>query len=166
MYEVGEYIVHPGQGVCKVDGITEGDSPNYLLMPVGSRHPMRISFPVASEGRLRRVLTSEEARSIIAEYPTMEPEGFTDRSNALEEEHFKNEIRRGSCRDTVRVAKTFRHRIAQVRANNRKPPVSYERIYKQASERSLEELAVALGTSQEDVASMFQALEGEDVRAN
>lgn len=166
MYEVGEYIVHPGQGVCRVDGITEGDNPTYQLMPVGVRHPMRISFPVASEARLRRVLTGEEARRIIAEYPSMEPEGFHDRSNALEEEHFKNEIRRGTCRDSVRVAKTFRHRIAQVRANNKKPPVAYERILKQASERSLSELAVALGTSQEDVVALFQAADGEDVRNN
>ena len=25
MYEVGDYIVHPGQGVCLIEAVTDGD---------------------------------------------------------------------------------------------------------------------------------------------
>ena len=156
MYQVGEYIVHPGQGVCKVEGIAENPTAVYELMPIGQRHPMKISFPVASEAKLRPVLSREEAQELIDQYPTIPVEDFRDRSNALEEEHFKNEIRRGTCRDTVRIVKTFRARIAQTKANNKKPPAAYERILKQASERSLSELAVALDTTPEDVMVLFQ----------
>lgn len=156
MYEVGEYIVHPGQGVCKVEGIAENPTAVYELMPIGQRHPMKISFPVASEAKLRPVLSREEAQELIDQYPTIPVEDFRDRSNALEEEHFKNEIRRGTCRDTVRIVKTFRARIAQTKANNKKPPAAYERILKQASERSLSELAIALDTTPEDVMVLFQ----------
>jgi len=156
MYQVGEYIVHPGQGVCKVEAIAEGPTAVYELMPIGQRHPMKISFPVASEAKLRPVLSREEAQELIDQYPTIPVEDFRDRSNALEEEHFKNEIRRGPCRDTVRIVKTFRARIAQTKANNKKPPAAYERILKQASERSLSELAVALDTTPEDVMVLFQ----------
>jgi CarD family transcriptional regulator len=156
MYQVGEYIVHPGQGVCKVEAIAEGPTAVYELMPIGQRHPMKISFPVASEAKLRPVLSREEAQELIDQYPTIPVEDFRDRSNALEEEHFKNEIRRGTCRDTVRIVKTFRARIAQTKANNKKPPAAYERILKQASERSLSELAVALDTTPEDVMVLFQ----------
>ena len=49
MYEVGEYIVHPGQGVCKVEDVIENPEVSYMLMPVGpipcalaSRSPVRI----------------------------------------------------------------------------------------------------------------------------
>lgn len=156
MYQVGEYIVHPGQGVCKVEAIAEGPTAVYELMPIGQRHPMKISFPVASEAKLRPVLSREEAQELIDQYPTIPVEDFRDRSNALEEEHFKNEIRRGTCRDTVRIVKTFRARIAQTKANNKKPPAAYERILKQASERSLSELAIALDTTPEDVMVLFQ----------
>lgn len=156
MYQVGEYLVHPGQGVCKVGKIVSEPQQTYLLEPVGSRHHMRISFPVASEGRLRPVLSKTEAEQLIDDYPTIEPDDYTERSVALEEEHFKNEIRRGSCRDSVRVAKTFRARIAEVRARNKRPPVAYERILKQACERSLQELAVALDTTPEDVRGLFE----------
>lgn len=156
MYEVGEYIVHPGQGVCKVENIVQEPHAVYQLLPIGQRHPMKISFPVASEAKLRPVLTRQEAQDIIDEYPTMAIEEFNGRSNALEEEHFRNEIRHGSCEDSVRIVKTFRRRIAQTRARNKKPPVAYERILKQASKRSLEELAVALDSTPDDVEALFE----------
>lgn len=162
MYEVGEYIVHPGQGVCKVEGVKQGDHPVYELMPVGERHPMRISFPVASEDKLRPVLSASEAKEIISQYPSMDVEEFTERSNALEEEHFRNEIKRGTCRDSVRIVKTFRQRIAQTRARNKKPPVVYERILKQASKRSLDELSVALDLTPDDVKSLFENSMGDE----
>lgn len=155
MYEIGEYVVHPGQGVCKVEGIASAPQECYQLMPVTSHNPMLISFPVASESRLRPILSKDEALALISVYPTLAPDDFTDRSNALEEEHFKAKIRRGSCRDTVRIVKTFRARIEAVRANNKKPPVVYERILKEARERSLSEMAIALGVTQDDVASLF-----------
>ncbi len=157
MYKVGEYVVHPGQGVCKVEEITDDAAPSYKLMPVGQRNPMLISFPVASEGRLRPILSREEARAIIREYPTMTVENFTDRSRALEEEHFKKEIKNGSCQDSVRIVKTFRKRIADVQAKNKKPPVVFQRILKEASERSLREMSVALDMSSEDVAALFES---------
>lgn len=166
MYEIGEYIVHPGQGVCKVDEIISNPQETYLLLPVGVRNPVRISFPVASEGRLRPVLSRDEAERLIAEFPEMDPDDFTERSLALEEEHFKNQIRRGSCRDSVRIVKTFRQRIADVKARNKRPPVVYERILKQASERSLSELAIALGTTPDDVRLLFESQEGQDFSEN
>ena len=82
MYQVGEYIVHPGQGVCKVEAIAEGPTAVYELMPIGQRHPMKISFPVASEAKLRPVLSREEAQELIDQYPTIPVEDFRDRSNA------------------------------------------------------------------------------------
>ena len=165
MYKVGQYVVHPGQGVCKVEAIEDDPQATYMLMPVGGRHPMRISFPVTSEGRLRPVIGRKQAEQIIGEYTELPLEELSSRSNALEEERFKTELRRGSCRDAVRIAKTFRTRIEQVKASNKRPPVAYERIFKQASERSLQELAVAMGVSEDDVVQLLKASE-EDARNN
>lgn len=155
MYNIGQYIVHPGQGVCRVEGVVEEPTAVYKLMPVGQRNPMRIIFPVASEGKLRPVLSHDEAMELIDQYATLQVDEYTDRSSALEEDHFKREIRQGTCRDTMRIVKTFRTRIAETRARNKKPPVVYERILKQASKRSLEELSVALGMSTDDVRMLF-----------
>ena len=156
MYHVGEFIVHPGQGVCKVEGIVKEPMAVYQLMPIGQRHPMRISFPLASADKLRPVLSRDEAMQIIEQYPNMKIDDFVGRSNEIEEEHFRSKIRSGTCRDSVRIVKTFRQRIAETQARNKKPPVVYARILKQASQRSLEELAVALETTPEDVRMLFE----------
>ena len=157
MYAKGDYVVHPGQGVCEVQDVTEGPNASYLLLPIGQRHPVHINFPVSGEGRLRPVLSHGEAEKIIEDYPVMQLDDFQARSISLEEEHYRNEIRTGSCRDSVRIAKTFRARIADLSQRNKKPPVAYERILKQAQERSLLELSVALGCTPEDVELLFKA---------
>ena len=156
MYEAGDFIVHPGQGVCRVDEVLESPQPTYMLMHVGARHRMRISFPVAGEARLRPVISHDEAEDLIGEYAQMDTVEYTGRSGSLEEEFYRDEIRRGTCRTSMRIVKTFRERIAEVRSRNKRPPVAYERILKQASQRSLAELAVALDVSTDDVVARFE----------
>ncbi|MBO7675661.1 MAG: CarD family transcriptional regulator [Atopobiaceae bacterium] len=163
MYSIGDYIVHPGQGVCRVEGFVEEPQASYQLLPVGMRHPTRIRFPVTNAHKLRPVLTHEEAMELIDEYPTMQVDSYTDRSNALEEEHFRQEIRQGTCRDSMRIVKTFRLRIAETKARNKKPPVAYERILKQASQRSLEELSIALEMPVDDVKTLFEQRSDESL---
>ena len=94
----------------------------------------------------------------------MQLDDFAARSISLEEEHFRNEIRTGTCRDSVRIVKTFRARIEGLSQRNKKPPVAYERILKQAEERSRLEMSVALGCAPEDVAALFER-RSEDVAA-
>lgn len=158
MYEIGDFIVHPGQGVCQVEGVEENPTPVYHLMPVRGRNPILIKYPVASEANLRPVVSAEEAESLIEGFPTLEPDEFTDRSAVLEEKHFKAVIRHGSCLDIMRIAKTFTQRIAAVEAAHRKAPVIYERILKEARERSMEELTCALDESEDEVSARFQAV--------
>lgn len=161
MYSVGDYLVHPGQGVCQVRDVTSGPQAVYQLLPIGKRHPVHISFPVANEGRLRPVLSHDEAQRIIEDYPTIEIERFQARNNSLEEEHYRTEMRQGTCLDSVRIAKTFRARIDELASRNKKPPVAYERILKEARERSSVELAVALDCTPEDVVMLFRRSMGE-----
>ena len=166
MYEVGEYIVHPGQGVCKIDSVVKAPEPTYMLLPVTSTHGMKISFPVANEDRPRPVLSGDEARAIIDEYPAMEPETHTERSNALEEQYYKEEIRNGDCRDSDRIMKTIELRVADLKERGKRPPVAYERVLKRATERALSELAVARDMTQEDVQALFRTAVGEDPTNN
>ena len=158
MYSVGDYLVHPGQGVCQVKDVTEGPQAVYQLLPVGKR--------VSNEDRLRPVLSRGEAEKIIESYPSMELDSFQARNNSLEEEHYRNEMRQGSCLDSVRIAKTFRVRIEELSARNKKPPVVYERILKEARERSSMELSIALDCTPEDVNLLFQRMMGEEGERN
>lgn len=165
MYEVGEYIVHPGQGVCKVEDVIENPEVSYMLMPVGTSNPMRISFPISGENRLRPVLSHDEAQELVDEYTDLSIDDYRSASIALEEQYYRDKIRRGTCLDSVRTVKTFRHRIDEAKASNKRPPVVYERILKQAIERSLEELSIALDMSKDDIVSLFESRES-DVQDN
>ena len=88
-------------------------------------------------------------------------ESYEARNNSLEEEHYRNEMREGTCQDCVRIVKTFRVRISELAARNKRPPVAYERILKEASERSVSELAVALDCTPADVVMLLKARDGE-----
>ena len=165
MYEVGEYIVHPGQGVCKVEDVIENPEVSYMLMPVGTSNPMRISFPISGENRLRPVLSHDEAQELVDEYTDLSIDDYRSASIALEEQYYRDKIRRGTCLDSVRTVKTFRHRIDEAKANNKRPPVVYERILKQANERPLEGLSIALDMSKDDIVSLFESRES-DVQDN
>lgn len=145
-----------------VDEIVHEPQDTYLLLPVAGRHQMRISFPVASEARLRPALSRAEAQALIDEYPQIPLDDFTERSIPLEEEYFKKKIRGGTCRDSMCVVKTFRHRMADLQARNKKPPVAYERVLKQASDRALTELAVALQETPDDIRSLFDGRDEQD----
>ena len=155
MYAVGEYLVHPGQGVCVVDDIADTHGTTYQLVPVGVRNPMRISFPASEESRLRPVLSADEAKELIAGYDDIEIDTKVMGSPALEEERFREELRRGDCRDALRIVKTVRARIAEAQANKRKAPVAFERVLKLSSQRAYTELAVALGCTVDEVQAMF-----------
>ena len=136
-----------------------------MLMPVGTSNPMRISFPISGENRLRPVLSHDEAQELVDEYTDLSIDDYRSASIALEEQYYRDKIRRGTCLDSVRTVKTFRHRIDEAKANNKRPPVVYERILKQAIERSLEELSIALDMSKDDIVSLFESRES-DVQDN
>ena len=84
---------------------------------------------------------------------------FHDISKEVKEIVAASGIKNGTCADTVRIAKTFHKRIQDVAKQNKRPPVAYERILKEARTRSLAELAVALSTTPEDIKARFEAVE-------
>ena len=135
-------------------GVNDG---YYTLVPISHKHPIQITFPLVQETRLRSVLSSKEAKALIDKYPAISLNTFHVHNNSLEEAHFRQAIREGSCEDTMSIAKTFRARITHACGQNKRPPVSHERIFKMASMRSLYELAVALNTSTDDIQAKFSS---------
>ncbi len=167
-YAKGDYVVHPGQGVCVVEGIvpvaypdgqegTDGSSSRlmYEMYPVsGSR--MRICFPVDNESALRRPVGTREARKLIAQMPQLEDDTFDDRHSWAMEEHFMLGLRNGDCRDALQVLKTMYDRLHAACPRGKKPPVCYGRIYKAAHERVTCELGLALNVGPDEVDRLIE----------
>ena len=136
MRAVGEFCVHPGQGVCLVENVVSEPTPAYVLSPIGQKHPVQIVFPLDQEFRLRDLMTRDEATNLVDMYPQI---------------------------DSISIAKTFRARIDKARSLNKKPPVSHERIFKMASNRGLYELITALNCTIDEIQKVFSSRYGVEI---
>lgn len=155
MFEIGEHVVHPGQGVCTVMGIDEDGAAPMIVLECRQGHAKtRMLYPVAQSDRLHATVSREEAERFIEGYSDMECDPFTERNSSLEETHFKQLIKHGMP-DTMRVAKTMRHRIRDAERRSKKPSSYYARVLKEAHRRSVEELAVALDCTEDDIEARF-----------
>lgn len=156
MFDIGEHIIHPGQGVCTVVGYEEGPSPMIVLEAKSGHAKTRLMYPVSQLSRLHRCIPKEEAEELIADYDALECDPFTERNSSLEESYFKQQLKLGAP-ETLRVAKTMRRRIREAEARSKKPSSYYMRILKEAKRRSVEEFAVALDVSEEDADARLSA---------
>ncbi|MBY4797896.1 CarD family transcriptional regulator [Collinsella sp. AGMB00827] len=161
MFSIGEHVIHPGQGVCRVIGFKESPSPMIMLESKQGHAKTRMMYPLAQSDRLRPCISKAEAKDLIENYDELECDPFTGRNSSLEETHFKQELKRGAP-STLRVAKTMRTRIREAEERNKKPSSYYSRVLKEAHRRAVEELAVALKLSEDTVSDRIEALLVED----
>lgn len=151
MFRIGEHVIHPGQGVCTVVGIEEDAPTPMIILECKQGHAKtRLQYPLSQSGRLHATVSREEAEDLIDNYASIECDPFTERNSSLEETYFKKLIKEGAPA-TVRVAKTMRFRIRDAERRAKKPSSYYARVLKEAHKRSVEELAVAIGVSEEAV---------------
>lgn len=151
MFRIGQHVIHPGQGVCTVVDIEEDAPTPMIILECKQGHAKtRLQYPLSQSGRLHATVTREEAENLIENYASIECDPFTERNSSLEETYFKKLIKEGAPA-TVRVAKTMRFRIRDAERRAKKPSSYYARVLKEAHKRSVEELAVAIGVSEEAV---------------
>ena len=155
MFKIGEHVVHPGQGVCTVVGFKDEPAPMIELEAHTGHACTKLLYPASQAERLHLCIDKEQAEALLADYADIECDPFTERNSSLEETHFKQLIKEGAPA-TVRVAKTMRCRIQAAESIGKKPSSYYTRILKEAHRRSVQELAVALGTSEDDVETRME----------
>lgn len=149
MFSIGEHVIHPGQGVCTVMGFQDAPAPMIVLEARCGHGKTRMMYPLSQSAKLHSCITRAEAEGLIEGYGSLECDPFTERNSSLEESYFKRQLKLGAP-ETVRVAKTMRCRIRAAERAARKPASYYARVLKEAHRRAVEELAIALGVSEED----------------
>ena len=160
MFKIGEHVIHPGQGVCTVTGFKDSPTPMIELEAHSGHSKTKLLYPVSQVDRLHACIDKDQAEKMHSDYHTKACDSFTERNSSLEESYFKQLLKQGAP-TTVQVAKTMRCRIHDAESQAKKPSSYYMRILKEAHRRSVEELAVALGVSEDDVeARIAQTFEG------
>lgn len=156
MFKIGEHVVHPGQGVCTVVGFKDDPAPMIELEAHTGHARTKLLYPAAQADRLHLCINKDQAEALLANYAGIECDPFTERNSSLEETHFKQLLKEGAP-TTVRVAKTMRCRIRAAEDRGKKPSSYYTRILKEAHRRSVQEIAIALGASEEEIEARMEA---------
>lgn len=166
MFEVGDYVVYGGEGVCRIGAIgpldldgKRTDKLYYTLFPVyvcGTK----VYTPVSS-GKvvMRRILSKEETEKLIGEIPGMEPLKVEDERSR--EQVYKNVLKTCDCREMVRLIKTVYTRRQKRLSGGKKVTAVDEKYYRAAEEQLYGELAIPLAIDRSMVKDyIFSSIEG------
>ena len=151
MFAVGEYVYYASEGVCHVADVClapvsgmPADRLYYVLHPFRTNGGV-LYVPTDSDSIfLRRLLTAEEANSLLNEIPAME--AFEEPNAKALRLRYTEAMHTHAPSEWVRVIKTVRERISRLRGGSRTQRISEtERGFAEDAKRYLyAELSLAL----------------------
>jgi CarD family transcriptional regulator len=161
MYGIGDYIVKPTDGICRVDSIVEMDMPGgdvgklyYLLIPVEEKK-QKIYVPVENtQNNVRRAMTEDEAWDFIKRIPEME--AIWVDSEKLREQRYKQAIRSGRPEELIGIIKLTYLRNQKRQSQGKKNTIVDERYFHMAESHLYAELGVALNKNKKEVCQIIK----------
>lgn len=156
MYQVGDYVVYGGSGVCRVDAVGTPDSAGcdrrrsyYTLRPLSGTETIYV--PVDANVSMRPVLTRQEADALILQLPALSECPIESKNPQLLSHAYQSSFRANDSKELARLLKTIHHKDTEARRARRQPGKVDERYRKRAEELLYGELAIALGIPQDSV---------------
>lgn len=157
MYKIGEVLMHPGSGVCKINGITEkeitrNDKRNYyVLNPVYGNEKTTIFLPVDNNKiNIRRLLSKEEIFDIIESVSTNEISWIDDDSKRQEE--FSQIIREGDHKKIIELIIELHKHQKYCAQNGKKFRISDNKLLTDAEKMIHQEFAYLMDLQPDEVA--------------
>lgn len=161
MFDLGDYIIYGGEGVCVVEDIgcpnvsgANKDRLYYTLSPL--YRTGRVFAPVDSPVFMRPVISREEAIELIRSMPSVTGELYENSNLRFLTEHYQRAIQAYDCSGLVKLIKDVYLKRAHVNSLGKKLGQIDERYMKRAEEMLYGELAVALEIDRSEVHSYIQ----------
>ena len=162
MYQIGEFIIYGGSGVCKVAkvGVPEASGVDqsriyYTLCPAFSDSKTFIFAPVDTSVYMRPVITSSEVQRLIELIPSVQE--YDNQDKKLLEKHYKELLQTHDCLDIIRVIKSICTKRAVMEGQGKKLSQVEERIMRQAEDLLYSEFSIVLGQSRETVKGYIES---------
>ncbi len=159
MYEVGEFVVHEGSGVCRIEEISElalagrGSEQTYYVMKPYYERGSRVMTPVEGTVRMRPVMTKGEVEELIAEMPGVTE--IREDNDKQRIQKYKEALAAFEPLELVRIIKTvYSGKQRRIRAG-KKILMGDERYTQIAQKRLYEEIAFAMEMDVKDVEGMI-----------
>ena len=156
MYQVGDYVVYGGSGVCQVMGVGTPASSAcdrhrayYTLRPLAGTETIYV--PVDTRVSMRPVLTRQEADALILQLPAFSECPVDTKNPQLRSHAYQESFHANDSAELARLLKTIHHKDSDARKAGRQPGKVDERFRKRAEELLYGELSIALGIPQDSV---------------
>lgn len=171
MFEVGEFIMCGGHGVCRVSAITgnpidklDKKRKYYILEPVFEKGST-IYTPVDNEKVvMRRIMSKKDAKALISEIPEIETVWIQEEKTR--EQMYKEAIKTYDCHSLVRIIKTLYLRRKDRVQQGKKVLSSDEHYLKKAEELLYSEMSLALSIPREKVEKYISVEIGKSGNGN
>lgn len=169
MYQVGEYVIYGGNGVCRVDAIG--------TLPIDSIDPSKTYYtliPVFQTGiiyaptdvpiKMRPIISAQEAWTLISKISASPDETALPADAKLIAAEYQSMLETYDCTNLFRLIRTIYAKNKEAIAQNRSYGQTDDRFMRRAKELLYGELAMALGISFDKVEdTITKAVEGHGV---
>lgn len=161
MYKQGDHVVHATYGVCIVSEVDArlafggAEERSYLVLTPLGKQGGHAYVPIEREDLIRPVISRQDALSLIESIESVETDTYRDNNSRAMEDHFKKLLRENNCSSAVLVAKTMKERIREQEAKKHLPSSVYVRMFDQAEGQLKNELACALGITEDEMGEIL-----------
>ncbi|MCR5349557.1 MAG: hypothetical protein K6E20_01050 [Acholeplasmatales bacterium] len=156
MFSVGDVVMYTTYGICKVADITEqNDKKFYLLIPLAEAKT-RLSLPIdnpITQLRVHELLPKDTIIELLNEIPFMEPY-WIDKDNDRKN-HFSEVIKSGDRRETIKVIKSIRQHIEDIKDKGRKLHATDKTAMRDAEKLLLDEFSYVLDVDRQQMEIML-----------
>jgi CarD family transcriptional regulator len=156
MFQINDYIVYSGTGVCKVNSIgplnLEGankDKKYYTLEPVYKKGNTLYTPVDNQKVVMRKILSKEETEKLIENIPNIDIILITDEKER--EKEYKELIKKNDCTAWVKIIKSMYMREMKRIAEGKKITNTDKKYLNMAEESLYGELAIPLEIPKEEV---------------
>ena len=159
MYQIGDYVVHNGHGLCSVIEIIEKEQSYYRLETYHNK--MSIMMPMDKAPLfLRPILSKTEVNKALNDSVLLSDEYIKD--NKERKIYFQQLVISNNIMDTLHLLKML-YRITEDRKLEKKTLGSFDTQFLQQAERKLfNEVAVATGITKDEAQSVvFERLKAQ-----
>lgn len=166
-YEIGEHIVKPGSGVCRVEDVLYMDVPGadkkrlyYLFIPLTDQN-QKIYVPTdTADENFRRAMNEQEARDFIVKIPQIGEIWIDDEKQR--DHKYKEAVQGCVPEELAAIIKMTYLRKKKRSEQGKKSTVSDERYFRLAESYLYSELGFALHKDKDEICRLISdSVKGE-----
>lgn len=154
MFQQGQQIIYGGNGVCRIEEITERD---IGMLGVRQVYVIRLAsgltsyVPVESNVFMRALITPEEAEQVLADYSAIGAQSFAGSNSKALSDRYRAIIARHDPREMLCLYKSLHSKVEQAQRAGKKPGTMDERFAAAALEQVVQELSIVLDRPTQEI---------------